>query len=176
MRGSVRRRVIIAAASAAFLTGILVLFLWLKGCFLPSWIEWNKGSRNHLPEGVLDMLATSWLVQDAVCFDIDGNGNDEWILLVWKRGSYGPHRPTWVKHDEIGFSQHIFIYQDRRKDKAEEEDWHAMWMSSKLQLEAAAFFEGDEISGTGRHSLDIRSPEGVVTRWGWLSWGLTRVD
>lgn len=171
-----RVRVISAVFLAVLLTGALLLLLWLKGVFLPSWIEWDKGCCEKLPEGVCDLLEPSWLVQDALCFDIDGDGTDEWILLVWKRGSFGPHRPTWVKHDEKGFSQHIFIYTDRSEEDDYKEDWHAIWMSSKLGLQAASFSEGDEIGGTGRHSLDITSPNGSVSRWGWLSWGLTRVD
>lgn len=175
MKRPVRGRVITAIVLAVLLTGGLLSILWLKGAFLPSWIEWNRDSKESLPKGVCDMLAPSWLVQDSLCFDINGDGTDEWVLLVWKRGSFGPHRPTWVKHDETGFSQHIFIYTDRGGEE-DKEDWHAIWMSSKLGLQAAGFSKGDEISGTGRHSLDITSPEGSISRWGWLSWGLTRVD
>ena len=175
MRKPGRGRIIAAVVSAALFSGAVILILWLKGVFLPSWIEWNKDSRDALPPGVCNMLEASWLVQDALNFDINGDGTDEWILLVWKRGSYGPHRPTWVKRDEIGFSQHIFIYTDRSGGDGAE-DWHAIWMSSTLKFEAACFCEGNEIGGTGRNSLDITLPDGTVTRWGWLSWGLTRVD
>ena len=166
---------IIAAVSALLFLGATILNLWLKGAFLPSWIEWNKDSKSALPSGVSDMLEPSWLVQDALNFDINGDGTCEWILLVWKRGSFGPHRPTWVKRDEIGFSQHIFIYTDRGGEDDEGGDWHAIWMSSKLGIKAAGFSVGEEISGTGRESLDIISPDGTISRWGWLSWGLTRV-
>ena len=169
-------RIVTAIVLAAVLTGTIILLLWLRGFFLPSWIEWNKDSRDALPAGVSEMLGSSWLVQDSLIFDINGDEADECILLVWKRGSFGPHRPTWVQHDEIGFSQHIFIYSDRSGADDTKEDWHAIWMSSKLGLKAADFSEGDEISGTGRHSLDIIAPDGTVTRWGWLSWGLTRVE
>ncbi len=178
MRGMTRGRIIAIVFITLAAAGAVTLVLWLKGFFLPSWIEWDKESRSALPSGVSDMLEASWLVQDALSFDINGDGTDEWILLVWKRGSFGPHRPTWVHHDEIGFSQHVFIYTDRsgKNDGSDGGDWHAIWMSSKLSLQAASFSEGEEIGGTGRNSLDIKSPDGTVTRWGWLSWGLTRVD
>ena len=181
------------AAPVIFLLAASCIVLWLHGAFLPSWIEWNKDAKKGLPDGVRAKLDDAWLVQDSLNFDINGDGTDEWILLVWKRGSYGPHRPSWIKHDEIGFSQHIFIYTDRSgaaknvneayeaSDSTYETisenggDWHAIWMSSAMDLKAASFSMGEEISGTGRNSLDIKSPEGKITRWGWLSWGLVRI-
>ncbi|MBQ9360184.1 MAG: hypothetical protein IJT96_04030 [Lachnospiraceae bacterium] len=182
-----------------FLLAASCIVLWLHGAFLPLWIEWNKDAEKGLPDGVMAKLDDAWLVQDSLNFDINGDGIDEWILLVWKRGSYGPHRPSWVKHDEIVFSQHIFIYTDRSQtvtDKNANEasrisevidsaydtisenggDWHAIWMSSAMDIKAVSFSIGEEIPGTERLSLDIKSPEGEITRWGWLSWGLTRVD
>ena len=41
------------------------------------------------------------LAQDFLFDDIDGDGQSELLVLCWKRGRYGKHRPTWVKSDEI---------------------------------------------------------------------------
>ncbi|MBQ4482317.1 MAG: hypothetical protein II966_03700 [Lachnospiraceae bacterium] len=155
---------IICGALAA--TSVIILILWLEGTFLPRWIVWDKECAGRIPEGVKAKLERSWLIQDELSFDIDGDGNKDEILLVWKRGSYGKKRPSWVVSDEAGFSQHIFIYSLR------EDGWHPIWMSSKLPFEAASFEIGSEIPGTGRESLTIKAPDGSVTFWGWLSWGL----
>ncbi len=141
-----------------------------KGAFLPDWIEWDGNVKEEIPAGLTERLDKSWLIQDALCFDIDGDGEDDEILLVWKRGSYGEHRPTWVTKDEDDLSQHIFIYSKRS------DGWHPVWMSSKLGIDVSCAETGEEIAGTGRKSLDLISPKGEVSRWGWLSWGLQRVD
>ncbi len=167
-----RNRKLTAAVSLTAAAGMasLIFLLWLHGAFLPRWIEWDKNAPDIIPEGVKYKLSDEWLIQDALIFDIDGCGKDETVILLWKRGSYGSKRPTWVKRDETGFSQHIFIYKEK------EDGWHPIWMSSKLHFEAAGFMEGAEIPGTGRPSLDTVAPDGSRTRWGWLSWGLVEVD
>ena len=149
---------------------LILLFARQKGAFLPTWIEWDRNVKEDIPAGLLKRLDKAWLLQDALCFDIDGDGREDEILLVWKKGSYGSHRPTWVTQDESGLSQHIFIYS------LQSDGWHPIWMSSKLEVKAAHAEAGEEIAGTGRKSLDITSPEGEVSRWGWLSWGLQRVE
>ena len=49
-------------------------------------------------------------VQDGFLTDLDRDGNTEMILLVWKRGRFGKHRPFWITSDERCYSQHVFIY------------------------------------------------------------------
>lgn len=163
-------RLTIISAAAIIIAGSILILLWLHGAFLPRWIVWNKDASAVIPEGVRYRVSDDWLIQNALRADIDGCGEDETVLLVWKRGSYGKKRPTWVKHDDMGFSQHLFIY------KEQEDTWRPIWMSSRLYFEAADIREGEEIPGTKRRSLDTISPDGDVTRWGWLSWGLVEVD
>jgi hypothetical protein len=172
-------------AMAATLVTLALIFvvLWLHGAFLPRWIEWDNNAEELIPEGVAEVLSDDWLIQDALMLDIDGDGARESVLLVWKRGSYGLRRPTWVKRDEIGFSQHIFIYKDYSDPAISQEEashfeggWHPVWMSSKLSFEVTTFREGGEIPGTGRMCLETVTPEGDIYRWGWLSWGLQRVE
>ena len=176
---------VMTAVVAAFLIliSVFVYELWLHGAFLPRWIVWDKGAVSTIPPGVLAKLSDEWIIQDALSFDIDGDDSDESILLVWKRGSYGSRRPTWVEKDETSFSQHIFIYKDydalsseQKKHSPYKEGWHPIWMSSALPMKVSYFLEGEEISGTGRRSLDTLSPDDTKIRWGWLDWGLTRVE
>ena len=165
-------KLLTAAAVAALLCAVTVIItiLYLRGAFLPGWIKWNRERAEKLPEGLEDRLEPSWLIQDALCFDIDGDGADDSILLVWKRGNYGKYMPTWVRHNEWGFSQHIFIYSLR------DDGWHPIWMSSRLGMQTVSFDKGDIIPGTDRISLDLTGTDGRVSRWGWLTWGLTRVE
>ncbi|MCR4909517.1 MAG: hypothetical protein K5985_11860 [Lachnospiraceae bacterium] len=165
---------IIIPASLLAAAGFLLYSLWLRGAFLPGWIEWNRDVRETLPEELSEKLDPSWLLQDARSFDLTGNGNSEEVLLIWKRGSYGRRKPTWVKKNDTGFSQHIFIYELR------DGEYHPIWMSSALDFEVASMSEGKLIPGTdhsgpGRKSLCLKSPDGTESFWGWLSWGLRRI-
>ena len=167
---------ILIPAAVFFFTALM---FWLMGAFLPEWIEWQ--SRDRLTAERVISLHDRRLsieqdgkefyktplfthVQDFLYFDINGDGTEELILLVWKRGSYGEHRPTWVAQDEMGFSQHIFIYsflEDRLKP---------IWMSSKLGIEVKSF----DVSG--ERTIRLREPDGKETEWVWLSFGLTRKE
>ena len=152
------------------------LLFWLMGAFLPEWIRWQnherltaervislKNRRLTVEQDGKEFYKTPLFthVQDFLYFDINGDGEDELIMLVWKRGSYGEHKPTWVLRDEIDFSQHIFIYsflEDRLKP---------IWMSSKLGIEVVSF------DAPAERTIRLKEPDGTETDWVWLSFGLT---
>ena len=48
-------------------------------------------------------------VQDVLLSDLDGNGDIEMIVLLWKKGLYGKHRPFWVENDEKCYSQQEYF-------------------------------------------------------------------
>ncbi|MCR4922959.1 MAG: hypothetical protein K5931_02995 [Lachnospiraceae bacterium] len=50
-------------------------------------------------------------IEDYLVGDIDHDLKDELILLFFRRSSYGPYKPFWVKEDENVYSQHIGIYE-----------------------------------------------------------------
>ncbi len=107
-------------------------------------------------------LEDNVLAQDFLLADIDHDKTDELLILCWKRGKYGRHRPTWVKHDTIMYSQHIFIYeigQDTIRPK---------WMASDIGLKARSWEFSDGV-------LSITDTEDVVTKWVWISWGLEKL-
>ncbi len=123
--------------------GIIWYVLWVNGAFLPGWIEWkneilndqsgqydisvnHKSAQITYEDEVIFTSPNEVKVQSALCCDIDNDREDELILLCWKTGRFGTHRPFWVEKDERKWSQHIFIYE------FEQEKVRPKWMSSYI--------------------------------------------
>lgn len=107
-------------------------------------------------------------VQKALSCDIDHDNMDELVLLCWKKGRYGAHRPFWVKEDEDTWSQHLFVYEyNTGKIKPK-------WMSSYIGQDVA------DMTANGKGAPDtrlwFRTPDGEMSSWVWDSWGFARED
>lgn len=102
-----------------------------------------------------------WRVFDAHVCDLDGDGADELVFLVWKQGSYGPYRPFWESGTDDAWSQHVFVYGMRAGKIA------PIWMSSAL----GSVFEREWMEPDG--TLVLEAPDGGLTSWRWGSWGFT---
>lgn len=160
-------------------------FLWSSGAFLPKWIVWTdktfsdqsgqyKILLEHKSLCVLSGDTVIWTspdkvkIQEALSCDIDNDGEDELLLLCWKRGRYGTHRPFFVETDETEWSQHIFVYEYN------EGEIRPKWMSSYIGLDVA------KIEGNHRevpmNRLLLTDPEGEVSSWVWTSWGFVKED
>ncbi len=100
--------------------------------------------------------------QDFFIEDIDRDGRRDLLVLCWKRGRYGRQRPTWVKHDEIKWSQHIYVY-DITGDKVTPK-----WMASDIGVHAASM-------QCEKDRLYITDTKGSVTEWRWVSWGFEKL-
>ncbi|MCR5798824.1 MAG: CapA family protein [Lachnospiraceae bacterium] len=163
-----------------------IFALWWKGAFLPRNVIWNEyetafeggyvtlrnremrlSDRNH---NLLWKTEDDWFVQDMLVRDVDRDGTDELVLLVWKHGSYGKVHPRWVSHNDIRLEQHVFIY---RWDEKEEEKIRALWMSSALnnRVESMAGYGDDKVM------IDYVPIEGASdderhTIWMWENFGL----
>ena len=109
----------------------------------------------------VDVFASpdEWCVFDAHVCDLDGDGADELVLLVWKQGSYGPYRPFWESGADDAWSQHVFIYGMRAGEIA------PIWMSSAL----GSYFAREWMEPDG--TLVLEAPDGSLTSWRWGSWG-----
>lgn len=161
----------------------LLYTMWNNGCFLPQWITWESkslydGSNQY--EIVLKNKKVSieyksieiWespsnvKVQDILLLDIDNDNIEEILLLCWKRGRYGKHKPFWVKEDEQSWSQHIFVYE------LLDDNIKPQWMSSYLGLDV------NEISSeiSTKKFLVLTDLERKTSYWVWDSWGFTRVS
>ncbi len=108
-----------------------------------------------------------WRVSDYILDDIDHDGEDEVVILFWRRGSFGPFKPFWIEKDEKTWSQHIGIYDydTKRGDRID-----PIWVSSRMGIKAKEF-RLDE-----KEYLHIITPEGKDTLWFWNTWGLMLVE
>lgn len=173
------------AASALLGSVVLLYLLWAGGFFLPEWVTWkseklsdNSGEYEivlaHKKVQVLYQDNIFWTspdeikVQQVLSCDIDNDSQDELLLLSWKRGRFGNHKPFWVEKDESTWSQHLFVYEYHP------DEIRPKWMSSYIGQDVTA------ISGNGKsapHSrLLLTDPEGHVSSWFWDSWGFTKED
>jgi len=159
--------------------------LWSNGAFLPHRIEWRECTARDA-SGRYEIVLTRkkvrvnyegsfiWespegvKVQTALAFDVDNDRQDELVLLCWKRGRYGKQRPVWVKEDEQGWSQHIFVYEftfDEVRPK---------WMSSYLGQDIS------DIASNGKEApysrLWVTDTDGEMSSMVWDVWGFTRED
>ena len=166
-------------------TGAILYLLWSGGAFLPRWISWQSGSFYDSSESyeiVLQNKSVKILyggvsvwnspkgvkVQSVLSCDIDNDGMDELLLLCWKVGRYGEHRPYWVERDEKKWSQHIFVYEyENGKIKAK-------WMASDIGQDVA------KMEGNGREApfnrLLLTAPDGEISRFRWDYWGFTKEE
>ncbi len=101
--------------------------------------------------------AQSFLYEDA-----DHDGRKDLIVLCWRRGRYGKHKPTWVKRDEIKWSQHIFLYE------VSTDTIRPKWMASDIGVKARGMSFEDK-------ALLLTDTDGVVSKWIWRSWGFEKM-
>lgn len=107
------------------------------------------------------------MVQDCIYADIDRDGKEDKIVLLWKRGRFGKHRPFWIKEDETDLSQHIFIY-----DVLEGGELKQKWFASDIGREVRRM----KIIGPDRDTLLLEDVDGNNTLWRWQSFGLKNVQ
>ena len=168
-----KRRLLIGTAAVFAAVAVCLWLLWRAGDLLPRWavLQDRESEQFTLHGGVLTLRGfADWSpgetvrVQDALIGDIDGDGADELVLLCWRIGSYGAHRPFWVKANDRAWGQHIFIYD------LEPDGPRPIWMSSSLGFAVASWS-----LVRGRY-LALRSPGGEESLWGWLGWGLEKLE
>ena len=150
----------------------------------PSWAEWEEGATDFgdsyvvLKDKKISLYADAscttlrwsgnedWSVQDMVVKDVDGDGNEEIILLVWKHGSYGTSMPFWVEENDNRFRQHVFIFS---YDAKEEIRMRSIWMSSEVKFPIISI-----ASGTG-DQLILNVGGAGPQLWAWKNFGIKYV-
>lgn len=185
INSDVKKRImmIFSVALAVAILAIATVLLWWHGVFLPGWIQWKsetsefgetfvtlKGRRLTVTDGeggeVLWQTQADWFVQDMVIKDIDRDGKEEMILLVWKHGSYGEHLPFWEKKNDVALRQHIFIYH---QDAGKASKLRALWMSSQILYEITSISSGKD------SFLNVTDRTGNTRVWTWRDFGLKLV-
>ncbi|MCR5500328.1 MAG: hypothetical protein K6F31_08040 [Acetatifactor sp.] len=126
----------------------------------------GAGDRSGGAGAVLWETQADWFVQDMLVKDIDRDGADELILLVWKHGSYGDRMPFWEEKNDKELHQHIFIY---KYDPKKENKVRPLWMSSQI------LYEIESISSGKDSFLDVTDHEGTTRTWIWQDFGLKLV-
>lgn len=51
-----------------------------------------------------------WQVEQAIIEDVNNDGSQELVLLLWKQGNYGSSRPFWANKEDTIWSSHLFVY------------------------------------------------------------------
>ena len=180
----IAKRLLIAIIILGLCSAVFYL-LWIRGAFLPQWITWEEGILQDT-SGNYEILVENkticvtyqdseiWtsprgvLVQKALSCDIDRDDQDELLLLCWKQGRFGKHKPFWVEKDERKWSQHIFVYEysgDAIRPK---------WMSSYIGQDVVQMTDNGKEAPFKR--LWLTDLDGTVTSWFWDSWGFTKED
>lgn len=185
MNGSDRKKRTGFRILAFFCVCAVFCLLWRGGVFWPEWVTWEKGSSRDASgayEIALKRKAAAVFYEDRVIWrspkdvkvqaalscDIDNDGADELLLLCWKKGRYGEHKPFWVEQDEKTWSQHLFVYEYAQ------EEIRPKWMSSYIGQDVAEMAVRDG-APPGKH-LVLTSPDGGISSWFWDSWGFTKEE
>lgn len=171
--------------AAALCAGAILYMLWKSGCFLPHWIIWEN-QRFTAGDGQYEVVledrqltvrcggevrwasSDDMMVQTAAAEDIDGDGMQELVLVCWKQGRYGRHRPFWIEKDEKAWSQHLFVYAFTG------ETIRPKWMSSYIGQDVSDIASNQKSAPYSR--LWLTDLEGAVSSWVWDSWGFTKED
>lgn len=157
------------------------VLLWWYGAFIPGWVNWKECSTDYANgyavvkdrtltiyeddecEDIFYKSQKDSFVQDILIKDIDMDGEEELVMLVWKHGSFGEHMPFWVKKNDKALKQHIFIYRfdENRKDRL-----RPVWMSSQIDYEIASIASGI------KERIIVTDTKGESKQWMWRDFGL----
>jgi hypothetical protein len=106
-------------------------------------------------------------VQDFLFSDIDHDGRQELLVLLWRIGRYGTARPFWVTEEEKTYSQHLFIYYITDDLKVKEK-----WCASDVGKDIFRMKTMERDPSV----LVTEDVEGETTLWRWESWGMKAID
>ena len=155
--------------------------MWWYGLFLPRNHAWKNQSFPYYdavltlkhrqltlqaednPKQIYFTTDNDWFVQDVLVDDINRDGIEELVMLLYKHGSFGKHLPLWKKHNDISLGQHLFIYQwdDTRQNRL-----RALWMSSELEEEIISMHHGKN------HGVLLENSRGEGKLWYYKGFGL----
>ncbi|WP_458413366.1 hypothetical protein ACNQFZ_00255 [Schinkia sp. CFF1] len=117
----------------------------------------------------------TWWIDYFFLGDTNNDGNFELNLLVWKEGSFGPHKPFWIEEEDTEVKNHLFIF------KLEKSKIKPVWQSSNLD---SPNYCADSIDLNGDGKNELITIEGSytdpfkreITIWKWNGWGFSRIS
>ncbi|NPV92856.1 MAG: hypothetical protein HPY50_18980 [Firmicutes bacterium] len=110
-----------------------------------------------------------WEVTGFKLADATNDGQGDLLLVLWKSGSFGQHKPFWFKGEDDQYSNHLFVY-NLAKGKL-----HPVWCSSALDQPIIELSVAD-VDQDGRNELVVLGEEGALTTWRWRDWGFHQVE
>ena len=162
---------------------VCVVFIFVRNNYIPSWIEWKSKEitvyedKIKLRKKKLEVFDSNgkvtysskddFKVQDVLVTDIDRDGDREMVVLLWKHGRYGMHKPFWVEKDEKNYSQHVFIYDVDEAGNVSEK-----WCASDMGTVAGRIRLMDKNDSI----FMMEDKDKNCTLWMWDSWGVKTVD
>ncbi|SFC84552.1 CapA family protein [Butyrivibrio sp. YAB3001] len=160
--------------------------IFIKNNSIPGWVKWNDKEITFQNNAFTIKLFEKKIivfdtqknevfktenklkVQDVILSDIDRDGKEEIIALVWKKGKFGKHRPFWIEKDEEKYSQHLFIYRESNDEKTIVPMWFAS--DTGLRIKRIKPFEKNN------SIIMVEDIDDETTLWAWDSWGLKKID
>ena len=180
----------VSPALVAVLASTLVLsFAWATAHFeltCPSWVTWQErsltcdldgdGSTEHikLQGRKVDVTGEdgrsiyvsdhAWRVSDVLAADVTGNGANELVMLVWRRGNYGTSRPFWDTGIDLRMTQHLYVMGLR------DGTMRPVWMSHELGdgLQLA------QVICPAPGQIEMVTRQGERSTWEWNYFGFWR--
>lgn len=123
-----------------------------------------------------------WKVQSFLLTDANNDGREDLLMVVWKKGSFGKHKPFWISQNDNNLSNHLFLFDLVQKK------FKSVWMSSALDKPIKSI-KVEDSDKDGKNELQIKEgnylpfadfkkscPPYQDTLWQWKGWGFFRID
>ncbi|MEA4925882.1 MAG: hypothetical protein VB084_11285 [Syntrophomonadaceae bacterium] len=124
-----------------------------------SYVLHNRSLSVYANDRLLWQSDEDWMVQSFVLADVNHDTIDDLLMVVWKRGSFGPAKPFWTSRDDRRFSHHLFMYNLRQGQIK------PLWMSSALDRPIKSLRIADP-DNDGKNELLVQ--DGSYSLWGWI--------
>ena len=122
---------------------------------------------------------SEWKVTHLVLADVDHEGQEEILMVLWKRGSFGSSRPLWMEGPDNDYGNHLFMYRlasGRMKP---------VWCSSAIPYPIMDLQVEQDEDGKLELLITEGPPTGSLyslrklfyrhqTLWQWQDWGFIR--
>lgn len=183
--------ILLGIAGLVMLTALLVFLLPAAAPDPPAEYDLNRdglAETYSFSQGQLVICQTGgidwtsppeWNLKTWAVDDVTGDGYPELVMLLWKEGSFGEHRPWGYQQEDNRFSCHLFVYQLQGQQLL------PRWCSSALDKPVRNFAIRQDAEGKRYLAIE----EGIFSfncagepfifgtacsNWAWGQWGFYR--